>query len=473
MNKKAPNLYNHLPSVDQLLKQLTTEIKEYGHEQVVSIIRSELVLVRELIRSGAFESLSPPDLESIVSATQQKLESNNQSSLTPVFNLTGTVLHTNLGRALLPKQAIQSLLVAAASPSNLEFDLNTGQRGERDSHFEELICELTGAEAATAVNNNAAAVLLCLNSLALGKQVPVSRGELVEIGGSFRIPEVMERAGTQMIEIGTTNRTHLKDYKKAITDETAAFMKVHTSNYHIEGFTNEVSTQEITLLAQQHNLPFIYDMGSGSLVDFSQLGLPAEATVAEVIAEGVDIVTFSGDKLLGGPQCGIIAGKREWVEKIRQNPLKRALRIDKLTLAALSEVLKLYRNPEKLMDSLPTLQSLTRSQANINKQAKRLLALIKPVIPKLYDVSIIETTSQIGSGALPVERISSTAFAINSINQSDNEIRSLALALRKLPKPVIGRIQNGKIILDLRCLETDSSVEAEFIEQLSLLQESA
>ena len=472
MNKKASNLYQELPSVDQLLKQLSAEIVEYGHEQVVNIIRVELVQLRELIRNGTFESLSLANSDEILSTIKQKLASSNQSSLLPVFNLTGTVLHTNLGRALLPKQAIQSLLVAATTATNLEFDLSSGQRGERDSHFEKLICELTGAEAATAVNNNAAAVLLCLNTLALGKQVPVSRGELVEIGGSFRVPEVMERAGTQMIEIGTTNRTHLKDYAKAITEKTAALMKVHTSNYRIEGFTNEVMTKDLATLAKQHDLPFIFDMGSGSLVDFSKLGLPAEATVAEVIAEGVDIVTFSGDKLLGGPQCGIIAGKKEWIELIRQNPLKRALRLDKLTLAALTEVLKLYRNPDKLISCLPTLQTLTRNKEDINKQATRLLPLIKSILPDQFTIDIEETSSQIGSGALPVENIASVAFAISAISQTDNEIRNLSHALRQLPKPIIGRIHKGKILLDLRCLDTDSSVEAEFIEQLSLLRES-
>lgn len=472
MNKKASNLYQDLPSVDQLLKQLSTEIAEYGHEQVVNIIRVELVQLRELIRNKTYESLSPPSTKELLNTVKQKLESSNQLSLLPVFNLTGTVLHTNLGRALLPKQAIQSLVAAATSATNLEFDLNSGQRGERDSHFEKLICELTGAEAATAVNNNAAAVLLCLNSLALGKQVPVSRGELVEIGGSFRVPEVMERAGTQMIEIGTTNRTHLKDYAKAITENTAALMKVHTSNYRIEGFTNEVTTKDLASLAKQHNLPFIFDMGSGSLVDFSKLGLPAEATVAEVIAEGVDIVTFSGDKLLGGPQCGIIAGKKEWIELIRQNPLKRALRLDKLTLAALSEVLKLYRNPEKLISSLPTLQTLTRKKDDIYKQAERLLPPIKSALADLFTVDIQETSSQIGSGALPVENINSIAISISTNGQTDNEIRDLSHALRQLPKPIIGRIHKGKILLDLRCLDTDPSVEAEFIEQLSLLGES-
>jgi len=475
MNKKAQNLYKLLPSVDHILKQLPGDIAEFGHEQVVALAKAELAQLRDLLRAGTFDSNSPPTIEELIAKIQQALRSSNQPSLLPVFNLTGTVLHTNLGRALLPKQAVQSLLLAATSPSNLEYDLNTGQRGERDSHFESLICELTGAEAATAVNNNAAAVLLTLNTLALGKQVPVSRGELVEIGGSFRVPEVMERAGTQMVEIGTTNRTHLKDYDKAISKQTAALMKVHTSNYRIEGFTSEVSAKELATLAHQHNLPFVFDLGSGTLIDFKKMGLPAEPTVMQVIEDGVDIVTFSGDKLLGGPQCGIIAGKKEWIEKIRQNPLKRALRLDKLTLAALIEVLKLYQNSEKLLTSLPTLQLLTRSKKDIRKQALRLLPKIKSELSALniqLNIEILEISSQIGSGALPLENIPSVCICINSVKQSDNEIRDLALALRQLPKPVIGRIKNGKILLDLRCLDTDSSVESEFIEQLSLLQES-
>ena len=332
------NLYRELPSVDAMLQHMSAEIDQWGHAPVSNILRGVLAQLRELIASAEKPDISNAAVREL--ANRQLLE-QDASSLKPILNLTGTVLHTNLGRASLPPEALAAVTQVASTPSSLEFNLQTGKRGDRESHIEALICELTGAEAATAVNNNAAAVLLTLNTLALQREVPVSRGELVEIGGSFRIPEVMQRSGCTLVEIGATNRTHLKDYRNAINPNTALLMKVHTSNYRVEGFTHAVDEAELAALAHEHNLPFVIDLGSGNLVNLAALGLPDEPTARQTLESGADLITFSGDKLLGGPQAGLIAGKAELIEKIKNNPLKRALRLDKMTLAALAEVLTL------------------------------------------------------------------------------------------------------------------------------------
>lgn len=347
-----------LPSVEAVLQRMRNAVARYGHGEASQAIRAVLAQVRLELDQGQTGVVSDEVLSQRVEA---ELCARHQPSLRPVFNLTGTVLHTNLGRALLPAEAVAAMVAVATAPTTLEFDLALGQRGERDSHVESLICELSGTEAATVVNNNAAAVFLVLNTLALGREVPTSRGELVEIGGSFRVPEIMASSGCRLVEVGTTNRTHLKDYAAAIGEQTALLMKVHTSNYRIEGFTQTVEERALAVLARERGLPFVVDMGSGSLVDFAALGLPAEPTVAATVAQGADVITFSGDKLLGGPQCGIIAGRRDLIERIRKNPLKRALRLGKLNLAGLAEVLKLYRNPTSLKERLPTLRLLTRS----------------------------------------------------------------------------------------------------------------
>jgi L-seryl-tRNA(Ser) seleniumtransferase len=330
-----------------------------------------------------------------------------------------------------------------------------------------LICELTGAEAATVVNNNAAAVLLTLNTLALGKTVPVSRGELVEIGGSFRVPDIMGRSGCRLVEVGTTNRTHLKDYANAIDADTALLMRVHTSNYRIEGFTNTVPETELATLAEENNILFVVDMGCGNLIDLKALGLPHEATAQQTLDHGADLVLFSGDKLLGGPQAGIIAGRSDLVASIKQNPLKRALRLDKVTLAALEATLQLYRNPDELVSTLPTLRLLTRAEDDIRKQADRLGPKVSSHLGDSYRVETASVSSQIGSGALPVEVLPSAALSVTAANGEDEPLRSLGQRLRQLPKPVIGRLHNGALLLDLRCLE--SIHEDAFIEQLSEL----
>ena len=458
----ANNLKRRLPSVNSVLQEMADAIHSRGHSEVSKVVGTTIDGLRHQITQGANPAIS---IDRIRAATIEQLEQKNQPSLKPVINLTGTVLHTNLGRAVLPQEALEAVVRVAGAPSNLEFDLVQGGRGERDSHIEALICELTGAEAATVVNNNAAAVLLTLNTLANNREVPVSRGELVEIGGSFRIPEVMQGSGCQLVEIGATNRTHLKDYAAAIGENTALLLKVHTSNYRIEGFTDSVSEPDLAELALQHKLPLVADLGSGSLIDFAALGLPHEPTAAESIANGVDIITFSGDKLLGGPQCGIIAGRKELVEQMRKNPLKRALRLDKMTLAALAEVLKLYRDPVSLINKLPTLRYLTRPLADMQDQAQRLVPAVQEALSKSFLVGSKTSYSQIGSGALPIETLESIVLYIAPLEPNDSIVRALSEALRALPCPIIGRIHKGELLLDLRCLDN----EANFLQQLQLL----
>ncbi|MCB1645426.1 MAG: L-seryl-tRNA(Sec) selenium transferase, partial [Pseudomonadales bacterium] len=379
----------------------------------------------------------------------------------------GTVIHTNLGRALLPDRVTDKLQRILTQPSTLEFDLTTGRRGERDSIVEQQICELTGAEAATVVNNNAAAVMLVLNSLAAGKEVPISRGELVEIGGSFRIPEVMASSGCKLVEVGATNRTHLKDYQQALSPATGCLMKVHTSNYEIRGFTAEVPQAELATLAHNNDLPMVVDLGSGTVVNLEQWQLPHEPTVQEAIADGADLITFSGDKLLGGPQAGLIAGKKVLIDQLRKNPLKRALRVDKITLALLHEVLQIYLTSDDLPADLPSLGILTRSADAMEAQARRLQPAISKRLGDDWGCTVVPCQGQIGSGALPLESLPGWGIAVKSLPSSGQgkRLNQLAGLLRALPVPVIGRISDGALILDVRCL-TD---EAGFLHQLDQL----
>ena len=463
-----------IPSVDAVLHFAPVLVlaDTHGRELTTNATREVLASLRQSLAKEQNADSNAVDENSIVKRISALLDSWSAPSLRDVFNLTGTVLHTNLGRALLPEEAITAMVTAGRSASNLEFNLATGKRGDRDDHLNEIICRLTGAEDATVVNNNAAAVLLCLNTLALGKEVPVSRGELIEIGGSFRIPDIMSRAGCKLVEVGTTNRTHLKDFAGAVGKKTTLLMKVHTSNYAIEGFTKSVPEKELAALAHDHDLPFIIDLGSGTLIDLAQFGLPHEPTAQEAFAQGADIVTFSGDKLLGGPQAGIIAGRADLIAKIKSNPMKRAMRLDKVTIAALTAVLQLYTNPEKLAERLPTVRLLSRSQDDIRALAVRLSPTLSQCLGERFDITTEDCHSQIGSGALPTARIPSAALVIRSKEskkKAGSMIRRLTDTMRSLPCPVIGRIQDNALWLDLRCLEDDER----FVAQLTHLSQSS
>lgn len=464
---------SQLPAVDKVL--LTAEMmalrKSYGLDACTQAVREVLTALRQQLLRPADQAVQvvQADIASIVQSAHKQLQTRFAPRLQPVFNLTGTVLHTNLGRALLPQAAIDAVVQAMSAPANLEYDLADGGRGDRDDLMESLICELTGAEAATVVNNNAAAVLLVLSTLALSKEVIVSRGELVEIGGAFRIPDVMTRAGAKLVEVGTTNRTHEKDYAEAISENTAALMKVHCSNYAITGFTKAVSDADVASIAHEHKLPMIVDLGSGTLIDMRDWGLPYEVTVRETVESGADIVTFSGDKLLGGPQAGIIVGKKELIAQIKKNPLKRALRVGKITLAALEPTLRLYLNPETLAQELTTLRLFTRQASDMQTQAELLKPLLQQTLGQGFVVESAAMHSQIGSGALPVENLPSFGLKIYpaSGKQAGRQLTQLEARFRALPRPVIGRLHDDAFWLDLRCLE--SAAQAQFIEQLQQL----
>jgi len=464
-----------LPAVHVLLDAPACQglIAGYGREQTVEALRALLDALRAALRGGTVANPEADvSVDGIVALLGTRLAAANLSRLRPVFNLTGTVLHTNLGRALLPDVAVQAVVEALRWPMNLEWDIETGKRGDRDDLVEEQLRALTGAEAVTVVNNNAAAVLLMLNALAPGREVIVSRGELVEIGGAFRIPDIMAHAGATLREVGTTNRTHLKDYEEHAGENTAMLLKVHASNYAITGFTKEVSVAELVPLSRARGIPIAVDLGSGTLVDLERYGLPHETTVKETIAAGADIVTFSGDKLLGGPQCGIIAGRADLIAAIKKNPLKRALRVSKLTLAALEPVLNLYRAPDLLPQRLTTLRLLTRPAAEMRALASRLVAPLQAALGDSYTVSEAAMNSQIGSGALPVELLPSHGLGVRArAGIRGNPLGLLERRLRALPRPVIGRIADDTLWLDLRCLQDDQV--AAFADQLAVFKESA
>ncbi len=447
-----------IPSVDELLRSgtLVEAINFFGRRAVTEALRNVLATTRDEVRKGG----EPPSPDGIAAAAAAALEANDRSTLRPLYNLTGTVLHTNLGRALLAQTAIDAATEAMREAVALEFDLESGKRGERDDHLRALICEFTGVEDATVVNNNAAAVLLVLNSLAAGREAIVSRGELIEIGGAFRMPDIMLRSGVRLVEVGTTNRTHARDYRDAIGPDTGLIMKVHTSNYRIEGFTKEVAARELSEIAHERGLPLINDLGSGTLTDLQSLGLAHEPTVGEAIADGADIVTFSGDKLLGGPQAGFIVGRGAFIERINRNPMKRALRVDKIRLAALEATLRLYRDPDRLCERLPTMRLLVRPQAGILEQATRLLPLVEHEVGGTFRVSVVTCESQIGSGALPLSTVPSAGLALAPPSDSGRMLAELAAALRRLPIPVIGRLERGSLLLDLRCLEDEEGFVA-------------
>jgi L-seryl-tRNA(Ser) seleniumtransferase len=460
---------SELPSVDRVLKLpgLRPLIAQHGRAFVTKEVRAQLVEWRERVRR---EGVAPIlDESALLVALGRRIDAVLAPALRPVFNLTGTVLHTNLGRALLAEEAVAAVAEAMRSPTNLEFDLDAGERGDRDTLVEGRLCELTGAEAATVVNNNAAAVLLTIAALAARREVIVSRGELVEIGGAFRMPDVMKCAGARLVEVGTTNRTHARDYTAAITPKTALIMKVHTSNYVVQGFTAAVDEEELAEIAHRAGLPLAVDLGSGSLVDLSEHRLPREPLARDTLRRGADIVTFSGDKLLGGPQAGLVVGRVEWVGRIRKHPLKRALRVSKLTLAALEATLILYRDPEHLAERLPTLRLLTRRQEDIAALAARIAPQLARAVGPAFIVIDGPTRSQVGSGSLPIDVLPSAGIVIRSRKEGKGaagRLGALASALRGLPVPVIGRIADGALVLDLRTLENEPA----FVAQLPKLR---
>jgi L-seryl-tRNA(Ser) seleniumtransferase len=442
-----------LPAVDEVLRSAGAReaVQRFGRPAATDAVRAVLAAARAALTQ---EEAEAPAADAVLGAAVARLEAGEQSGLRPVFNLTGTVLHTNLGRALLAEAAVEAAVAAMRNAAALEFDLETGRRGERDDHVRALLRELTGAEDATIVNNNAAAVLLALNTLAGdGRAAVVSRGELIEIGGAFRLPDIMARAGARVVEVGTTNRTHARDYEAALEAGAGVVLKVHTSNYRIAGFTAEVPARALAAIARQHGVPLLHDLGSGTLADLRRIGLAHEPTVAEAVADGADLVTFSGDKLLGGPQAGFILGRRDLVAAINRNPMKRALRLDKLRLAALAATLRLYRDPDRLAQRLPTLRLLARPRDAILAQAEALAPRVAAAVGEGFTVKVADCASQIGSGALPLATIPSAGLAIAPVSGGGGDLARLAAALRRLAVPVIGRIEEGSLMLDLRCLE--------------------
>lgn len=460
MTTEIRALYTRLPAIDRLLRdpEFAPLLAQYGHSQTVTLLRQMLGEAREYIRQN---QALPGWCEEWPQETSRRLMQTQQSALRPVFNLTGTVLHTNLGRAIQSEAAVEAVARAMRSPVTLEYDLDDAGRGHRDRALADLLCRITGAEDACIVNNNAAAVLLMLAATASGNEVVVSRGELVEIGGAFRIPDVMRQAGCVLHEVGTTNRTHAKDYRQAVNENTGLLMKVHTSNYSIEGFTKAVDEAELAEIGRELNIPVVADLGSGSLVDLSQYGLPKEPMPQEMIAAGVSLVSFSGDKLLGGPQAGIIVGKKALIAQLQSHPLKRALRADKMTLAALEATLRLYLHPEELATELPTLRLLTRQADEIHQQGERLQTGLAAHYAD-FDLRVEPCLSQIGSGSLPVDRLPSAALTFTPRDGRGSQLEALAARWRLLPVPVIGRVYDGRLWLDLRCLED----ETRFMEML-------
>jgi L-seryl-tRNA(Ser) seleniumtransferase len=448
-------LLRTLPSVEKLLQTpaLTLLLQRYRRSYLVDSVRAVLAKTRQTIVDGT-STISLEESE-LIRQVEDCIANEDRSPLRSVINATGTVLHTNLGRALLAQAAIDEVTRVAAAPVSLEFDLDEGERGDRDRIVEDDLLALTGAEAATVVNNNAAAVLLALNSIAEGKEGVVSRGELIEIGGAFRIPDVMRKSGVLLREVGTTNRTHLHDYAEALSPQTGVLLKVHPSNYRIVGFTSAVELAGLVALGREHQIPVMEDLGAGALIDLSVYGLPKEPVVAERIAAGADVVTFSGDKLLGGPQAGIIVGRKEWITRIKKNPLKRALRVDKLTLAALSGTLRLYRRSPDLVNELPTLRWLTRPQEEMDEIAVAALPLLRHRLGDEFIIAIEDATAQIGSGSLPEEELSSRVIAIRHPRLSGEKI---AARFRAEDPPILGRVHGNAFLLDLRGIFTAEEI---------------
>ena len=451
MNKNM--LYRSIPKVDVLLENpdIVTLIEDHHRDVVVDVIREEIDKLRNFIKENDDINLIEEKINNLIENIKISTEKVYSYNIKKVINGTGTILHTNLGRAIISKKHADYLSEVVTSYSNLEYNLEEGKRGERYSHFEKLICKITGAEAAMAVNNNAAAVMLVLSSMAAEREVIVSRGELVEVGGKFRIPDVMKSSNAHLVEIGTTNKTHLEDYEDAISENTGAFLKVHTSNFKILGFTESVSIEELCKLGREKDIPVIEDIGSGVLIDLSKYGLEYEPTVQDSIKAGVDVVSFSGDKLLGGPQAGIIVGKKKYIDKMKKNPLTRAFRIDKFTATILEMIFHEYLNEEDAIKNIPVLSLITKDLKEIEKNANALFNKIEN-LENVADINVEDTFSQIGGGSLPAERIKSKSVTIMPKNIST---QSLEAKLRAGKNPVVGRISEEKLILDMRTVLED------------------
>lgn len=451
MNKNM--LYRSIPKVDVLLEDpdIVTLIENHHRDVVVDVIREEIDKLRNFIKENDDVNLIEEKINNLIENIKISTEKVYSYNIKKVINGTGTILHTNLGRAIISKKHADYLSEVVTSYSNLEYNLEEGKRGERYSHFEKLICKITGAEAVMAVNNNAAAVMLVLSSMAAEREVIVSRGELVEVGGKFRIPDVMKSSNAHLVEIGTTNKTHLEDYEDAISENTGAFLKVHTSNFKILGFTESVSIEELCKLGREKDIPVIEDIGSGVLVDLSKYGLEYEPTVQDSIKAGVDVVSFSGDKLLGGPQAGIIVGKKKYIDKMKKNPLTRAFRIDKFTATILEMIFHEYLNEEDAIKNIPVLSLITKDLKEIEKNANALFNKIEN-LKNVADINIKDTLSQIGGGSLPAERIKSKSVTIMPKNIST---QFLEAKLRAGKNPVVGRISEEKLIIDMRTVLED------------------
>lgn len=450
--------YRSIPKVDILLEdeQITEAIEQFDRDTVMKAIREQMEAIRTLIKESEEEDVIRTAIDSLIPDIRAKVKKMHTPDMRPVINATGTILHTNLGRAPISREHLQRIADVACGYSNLEYDLEQGKRGERYSHFEKLLCKLTGAEAAMAVNNNASAVMLILSSMAKGGEVVVSRGELVEIGGKFRIPDVMEQSGACLVEVGTTNKTHYSDYEQAITENTKALLKVHTSNYRIVGFTETVPIDGLIPLGETHDLPIIEDLGSGVLIDLSKYGLAYEPTVQDSIKKGADVVCFSGDKLLGGPQAGIIVGKKKYIDKMKKNQLTRALRIDKFTATALELVLQEYLSEENAVKKIPVLRMITKTKDEVGKEARRFARMLKA--RKLQaEITVQECESQIGGGSLPLERIKSMGVFLKPENMTVPELET---AMRKLETPIIPRVINDTVLMDVRTMDREQITAA-------------
>ncbi len=455
LNEKQQALLRMLPGIDHIL-ELSKAVPTFEKVPRSVLLQAARKVVEDL-RTGILRSNQSPDEKDltdipVLDKTKAAVGKAMTLNLKSVINATGVVVHTNLGRSVLAEEAAENLLAIATGYSNLEFDLAKGERGSRYSCVEDILCEISGAEAAMVVNNNAAAVLLCLETIAKNRKVVVSRGELVEIGGSFRIPDVMAKSGAILKEVGTTNRTHLKDYIAAIENDTALLLKVHTSNYSVVGFTASVTLKELVEVGAKRQIPVMEDLGSGTFVDFSKYGLSKEPTVQESVSAGADVVTFSGDKLLGGPQAGIIVGKKDIVESVKKNPLTRALRIDKLTLAALESTLRLYRDPEKAVHLIPTLRMLTIPFNLIKKRADKLFRLLAKINNPALSITIVDRSSKAGGGSLPLLDLPSKCIAVRIEGVSAN---SLEKSMRDNMPPVIGRIDDDCFLMDLRTIQDE------------------